>query len=195
MPRGSPRPFLRSAQIPDRAAFNTQPPGVGSQRLEQRGVGARHECLKPQAENFVKERTAAFLVEMRGNLVEQKKGRHVARGEKARIGEHDADKQRLLLAGRTGPRLAVPDHVTHKQIGAMRAFERAARACVTAARSGETGAVSILDIDGGGLRKSRLKRALKREPAPERPRRIEWPLRRASISTRAAAIATPCAAI
>src|SRR3989338_4275943 len=52
-----------------------------AQRFKQRRVRARHEGLKVQAHDFVEQRRTPFLVEMRGDLVEQQQRRAAHGGE------------------------------------------------------------------------------------------------------------------
>ena len=96
-------------------------------------VGAGQEHLAADPLERLEQRRAATRIEMRGHFVEQRQRRHAAHfGDQPRMGEHQADQQRLLLAGRGlrggRPLGAVPD----QEVGDMRTDQRATGSGVAA---------------------------------------------------------------
>ena len=137
---------------------------------------------------------------MGGDLVEEDhRGLAGELRHEARLGEHQADEQRLLLAGRAGLRRHLLRRVTNEKIGEMRAEEGAAGGGIARALGGEECAIAILDLAGGAAVEVALERAGEgdlggRERAPPPPPAIRAAVRLAH-SRRAAAIATPSSAI
>ena len=88
---------------------------------ERRRIGAGHPHLRVERRERIVERGAASRIEMRDDFVEQqqrRKPRHL--GDQSRMREHEADQQRLLLAGRGLRRRDALRAVQHLEIGEMR---------------------------------------------------------------------------
>ena len=127
MPITSARP-PKSANIAGSAPVMNTWPGKRVQRVEQAGAAAR--------------------VEMGGDLVEQDQRRDPAhRPHQPGMGQHEADQQRLLLAGRGGRRRHVLGAVAHDEVAGLRPRQGAPGRTVprAAAREGEAEAILRLD--------------------------------------------------
>ena len=115
---------------------------------EHRGLGAGEEHLAAEARERVVERRTAARIEMSRDLVEERErrdSRHL--GDQARMGEREADDQRLLLAGRgsRGRRLLRP--MPDQKIAEMRADQRASRRGVAAAIIAQARPVAVLRLE------------------------------------------------
>ncbi|HRD78912.1 MAG TPA: hypothetical protein PK264_23725, partial [Hyphomicrobiaceae bacterium] len=83
--------------------------------------------------------------------VEEEEGRIAAApfAKELGLGEKDADKERLLLAGRTRACRHLLWAMLDDEVGAVRAFERASGRAVSVATGRERCSVTVLDLDGG----------------------------------------------
>ena len=169
---------------------------------ERRGVGAGHPSLHAELLQLAIERGAARRVEMRDDLIQQQhrcKARHFR--QQPRMRQHQADEQRLLLAGRGfggGDALACMDD---GEIGEVRAVERASGGGVARAIVAQGRTVAILHLDGRVKRapavpSSRRARWLRRErPRPGLCERQARLCSRSTVSTRSAVTATASSAV
>jgi len=91
---------------------------------EQRCFGCGHPHLSAALETG-EQRGSAPGVEMSGDFVEEEDGRFAAAlGDQLRMGEHEAQQQRLLLARRRARRGHLLGSVEHHEVGPVRAFGR-----------------------------------------------------------------------
>ena len=128
------RPRLRAVAPHPRLGRHLEHLGPSVEIGEGGRVGAGQEHLAAEALERVEQRGAAARIEMRGDLVEQRDrrdARHVR--DQARMGEHQPDQQRLLLAGRGAGGRRVLRPVPDGEIADMRADQRAAGGGVAAA--------------------------------------------------------------
>ena len=103
------------------------------QRIEKHGVGTGRPAVGAQGIRGAKERGAAFRIEMRRRFVgQQDRGDTGHAIHEPRVGQHQADQQRLLLAGRTQFRRHGLLAVGHAEIDAVRTRYRATGTAVDA---------------------------------------------------------------
>ena len=136
-------------------------PGIGDRKMlcrrTQRGkqgrIGSGHPCLSAHCQNFIEQRLAARLVEMRRYLIEQK-NRYSAgiEGLKPCIGQHDTDQQCFLFARRTKRRRHILFEMDDFKIAYMGPRCDAARMGSMIAGPHQGSAEMILGIERGHLR-------------------------------------------
>lgn len=118
--------------------------------VEHRPVGARHEGLAAEPIDQIEEGGAASLIEMGGDFVEQQHrgvAGHIP--DEPCMREHQADEQRLLLAGRATLGLDVLFPVADQEIAAVRPVQRAARGRIAGTALGEHCQISLFEFKGG----------------------------------------------
>ena len=139
---------------------------------------------------------------MGGDLVEQDEGRDAAhRRDQPGMGERQPDQQRLLLAGRGAPGLALLGAVAHDQVARLRPDQRAAGGGVAGAIVAQQGAKEFFGFERRALRRPERRFRLRARYRPReraspssRPAAISA-ASRSTVSRRAAATAMPSSAI
>jgi len=117
-----------------------------AERGKDGGIGAGHERLRAELVEDGEEGETAGLIEMGGDLVEEDERRLAGEFcDQPRLGQDQADKERLLLAGGAGFGRHLLRLVADADVGEMRAGEGAAGRSIAAALVTEAGAVGVLD--------------------------------------------------
>lgn len=72
---------------------------TSAKRFERCRIGPRHPRLRPQTDDFRKQRSPPINVEMRRHFIQQQDRREpaLAFGNKLRMRQYDAEQQRLLF--------------------------------------------------------------------------------------------------